>query len=95
MSAKLLDQSKGCRIILGTYSMVSEGFDLAKLDTLVLATPKGDVEQSVGRIQRKQTLEDTDNIPLVIDIVDDYSLFKVQAEKRYRFYKKKQYNINK
>lgn len=93
MSSKLLDQSKECRIILGTYSMVSEGFDLAKLDTLVLATPKGDVEQSVGRIQRKQSVEDADNVPLIIDVVDDYSMFKTQAEKRRRFYTKRNYII--
>jgi superfamily II DNA or RNA helicase len=73
--------------------MVSEGFDLAKLDTLVLATPKGDVEQSVGRIQRKQSVEDSDNVPLIIDVVDDYSMFKTQAEKRRRFYTKRTYTL--
>ena len=40
-------------IILGTFSMASEGMDIPKLNTIVLASPKSDVVQSVGRILRK------------------------------------------
>ena len=86
-----LERSKEKQVILGTYNMVSEGFDLPKLDTLFLITPKSDVEQSVGRIQRKHTYTEEDNVPLVIDIVDNFSLFRNQASKREAVYKKMKY----
>ena len=87
-----LKESEKKNILLGTYNMVSEGFDLPKLNTLVLASPKSDVEQSVGRIQR-QLKEDRKHVPLIIDIVDQFSLFSNQGVKRKTFYKKKGYNI--
>lgn len=40
------------RIVLSTFSLAAEGLDEPRLDTLVLATPKGDVTQAVGRILR-------------------------------------------
>lgn len=92
MREKDLKESENKRIILGTYNMVSEGFDLPKLNTLVLASPKSDVEQSVGRIQR-QLKEDRQYIPIVLDIVDQFSLFTNQGVKRKNFYKKKGFEI--
>jgi superfamily II DNA or RNA helicase len=47
-----LDAAKGCDVILATYGMMSEGTDIPELDTLFFATPRSDVEQVVGRIQR-------------------------------------------
>lgn len=94
MKERDLEKSKTKQIILGTYNMISEGFDLPSLDTLVLASPKSDVEQSIGRIQRKHTITEKDNIPLVIDIVDNFSLFEKQANKRKVFYKKMKYEID-
>ena len=87
-----LKESEGKHILLGTYNMVSEGFDLPKLNTLVLASPKSDVEQSVGRIQR-QLKEDRKHVPLVLDFVDQFSLFTNQGLKRHNFYKKKGFEI--
>jgi predicted helicase len=80
------------QIILGTYCMISEGFDVKGLDTLVLASPKSDIVQSVGRILREKP-EDRKHIPRVIDIVDDYSLFPKQAKKRRAYYKLCKYNV--
>ena len=88
-----LEDSKRAQVILGTYNMVSEGFDLPKLDTLFLLTPKSDVEQSVGRIQRKHAYTEEDNLPLVVDFVDAFSLFRNQANKRAAFYRKMKYQI--
>ena len=93
MKNEHLEISKTKQIILGTFNMVSEGFDLPKLDTLVLATPKSDIEQSVGRIQRKHTLTQDDNVPLIIDIIDNFSIFANQFNKRKAFYCKKKYSI--
>ena len=41
-------------ILLATYSMASEGMDVPKLNTVILASPKSDVEQSVGRVFRQK-----------------------------------------
>ena len=58
------------QIIFGTYNMAAEGLDIPELDTLFLATPKGDIEQSVGRILRTS---DGKKEPVVVDFVD-YSI---------------------
>jgi len=72
--------------------MAAEGLDISTIDTIVLATPKTDIEQAVGRIRPKPG--DTErNTPLVIDIVDEFSIFENQAFKRLAFYKKKNYEI--
>ena len=79
-------------IILGTFSMASEGMDIPKLNTVILSSPKSDVEQSVGRIFREKECDRTHH-PLIIDIIDDFSMFKKQAEKRQKLYNKNNYKI--
>ena len=83
------DLSVTCSVIIGTYQAAGEGFDVPDLDTLVLATPKSDVQQAVGRILRQKNV----NEPLVIDIVDSFSIFKGQYYKRRKFYKNSEYFI--
>lgn len=41
-----------CNVIVGTYGLLSEGFDNKDVDTVVLATPRGDVRQAIGRCTR-------------------------------------------
>jgi superfamily II DNA or RNA helicase len=77
------ETSVNCSVILGTYQASGEGFDVPELDTLIMATPKSDVQQAVGRILRQKNKND----PLVIDIVDSFSIFKAQYYKRRKFYK--------
>jgi len=90
MKEKELKNAEVKKIMLSTYAMTSEGFDNPNLNTLVFATPKTNIEQSVGRILRK--IHDID--PIVIDIIDNYSLFKVQGYQRRYFYKNKNYTIH-
>lgn len=87
-----LKESEDKDVIFGTYSMASEGMDIPKLNTIILASPKTDVEQSVGRILR-QKKQDREKKPLIIDIVDKFSTFINQSKKRVTFYRKKKYNI--
>ena len=47
MKQEELDNSLLCRILVGTYNMIEEGFDCKTLDTLIMATPKVNIEQSV------------------------------------------------
>ena len=77
-------------IIIGTYQASGEGFDVPELDTLILASPKSDVEQAVGRILRQKNK----NEPIVFDIVDSFSIFKGQYYKRRKFYKSNDFQIN-
>jgi len=78
-----------CKVIIGTYQASGEGFDVPELDTLILATPKSDVQQAVGRILRQKNK----NEPLIIDIVDSFSIFKGQYYKRRKFYKSAEIKI--
>jgi len=77
------NESTKTSVIIGTYQASGEGFDVPELDTLILATPKSDVQQAVGRILRQKNK----NEPLIIDVVDSFSIFKAQYYKRRKFYK--------
>jgi superfamily II DNA or RNA helicase len=89
-----LEKTEKMNVILGTFSMASEGFDCREpLNTIILASPKSNIEQAVGRILR-QDEKDRKFIPLVIDIVDEFCSFKGQALKRYKFYNKNKYKID-
>lgn len=91
MKQKDLDHAlQHAQVLLATYEMANEGFDLPRLNTLVLATPRTRVEQAVGRILRKR---DEDNPPLIIDVVDDLPSFRKQGDKRIAFYKSIGYTI--
>jgi superfamily II DNA or RNA helicase len=79
-------------IILGTYPMVSEGFDCPTLDTVILASPKSDVIQSVGRIMRKKP-EDRDRQHIIIDMIDYFGNFAQQWIVRKKYYKKQKYQF--
>ena len=83
-----LKKSESKKIIIGTYAMASEALDIKTLTTLVMATPKTDITQAVGRILRTK-----DHTPLVIDIIDQHDVFINQWKKRKSYYKKENYKI--
>lgn len=74
--------SKGKRVVLATYSIASEGFNLPELNTLVLATPRSNVKQSIGRIYRQKH----DISPMIVDVVDNMGIFMCQYKKRRKIY---------
>ena len=88
MKEKDLKITEGKRIVLATYAMAAEALDIKTLSTLVMATPKTDIEQSVGRILRAKH-----SSPIVVDIIDAHDLFKNQWRSRKTFYKKCDYRI--
>ena len=88
MKEKDLKISETKKIIIATYAMASEALDIKTLTTLVMATPKTDVTQSVGRILRTKHIQ-----PLVIDIVDNHDLFQNQWRKRLTYYMKENYQV--
>ena len=88
-----LDISATKQIILATYQMSSEGLNIPTLNTVILASPISDIQQSVGRILREKKTE-RKYIPLCIDIYDDFSLFKFKGNKRIKYYNNNGYKIN-
>ena len=80
------------RILISTYQLCKEGFDVPTLNTLIIATPRPDVDQIVGRILRvEKTKRKVD--PLIIDIVDP--AFRRQFQERLSLYNKRSYNVQK
>lgn len=92
MNKKELDEGASKDIILATFQLASEAMDIPKLNTLVLASPVSSIEQPIGRIQRKKK-EEREYMPLVIDLLDEFSIFERQGAKRIAFYKKNDYTI--
>jgi superfamily II DNA or RNA helicase len=88
MKEKDLKITEGCRIVLATYAMAAEALDIKTLSTLVMATPKTDVEQSVGRILRAKGQN-----PIVVDILDTHDYLRRQWNTRKTFYRKCMYRI--
>jgi superfamily II DNA or RNA helicase len=76
------------QVILATYQMAAEALDIKTLTSLILATPKTDIVQAVGRILREKHKN-----PLVIDIVDVHNCFQNQFLKRKTFYNKENYKM--
>lgn len=87
MKQSVLTECASKQIILATYSIASEGYDQPGLDTLILASPKSDIVQSVGRILRDKAA-DRKHVPLVVDILDTFSIFNNQGKKRIDYYEK-------
>ena len=88
MKEAALKETETKKIVIATYAMAAEALDIKTLTTLIMATPKTDIEQSVGRI-----LRDKHSNPIVVDIVDSHDIFKKQWYKRKTFYKKQNYKI--
>jgi superfamily II DNA or RNA helicase len=87
-----LDISATKQIILATYQMSSEGLNIPTLNTLILASPISDIQQSVGRILREKK-EDRKYTPLTIDIFDELSVVKNKGYRRLKYYKSNGYII--
>ena len=78
------------RIVMCSYGMANEGLDKREADTCIMATPKGRVTQCIGRIQRPC---DTKKTPLVVDVVDDATVFVQLRWKRQKLYSKERYEV--
>ena len=88
MKEKDLKESESKQIILATFAMAAEALDIKSLTTLVLATPKSDIVQAVGRIMRAEHSQ-----PLIIDIIDQHEPLLNQFNRRRSFYNEKNYKI--
>jgi superfamily II DNA or RNA helicase len=91
-SSKRTELCASCSVLIATYSMCKEGFDVPTLNTLLMATPRPDVDQIVGRILRVEKSARTIH-PLILDVVDPQ--FRRQFQERNSLYKKRSYQIMK
>jgi len=83
MSRQQLSLTKTCRIVLATYQMCSTGTDVPHWDTLVMATPRADVKQSVGRVLRQMAGKKE---PVILDLVDKNQIFQSFHQARVKTY---------
>jgi len=80
-----LEESAKSPIVVATFQLAHEGLDIPALDTVILATPKSDIKQSIGRIMRETKGKVND--PLIFDIADSWSVFFAMYRKRLKVYK--------
>ena len=90
MKESALKNTESKQIVIASYAMCSEGLDIPTLTTLVMVTPKTEIEQTVGRILRVKH-----SSPLIVDIIDSHEPFQNQWKKRLAFYKKQGYTVTK
>jgi len=87
MKEKDLKISEGKNIVIGTYKMAEEALDIKSLTTILMATPKKDVRQSVGRIMRSKGKK------FIIDIIDTHPNFQRYWTERRRWYNRQHFNV--
>ncbi len=85
MKEKDLEESAKSPIVVATFQLAHEGLDIPALDTVILATPKSDIKQSIGRIMRETKGKVND--PLIYDIADSWSVFFAMYRKRLKVYR--------
>lgn len=76
------------KVVFATYKLLKEGVDIPKLEYIIFASPIKDpiaVEQASGRVMRKAEGKEYGT---VIDIVDNFGLFKGFEKARVKVYKK-------
>ena len=89
-ASKRTEACASCSILVATYAMCKEGFDVPTLNTLLMATPRPDVDQIVGRILRVEKSART-VAPLILDVVDPQ--FRRQFQERNALYRKRTYAV--
>jgi superfamily II DNA or RNA helicase len=91
MKEKDLEESSRAPIVIATFQLAHEGLDIPALDTVILATPKSDIKQSIGRIMRETAGKLND--PLIFDIVDHWSVFFAMFRKRLKVYREGGFDV--
>jgi len=91
MKAEELALANTKTVIIGTYAMCSTGYDNPRLNTVVLATSKRDVRQTVGRVLGLRSPGDIQ--PKIVDFIDTYGPFRTQAYSRKKYYRDQKFDI--
>ncbi|WKV32843.1 putative DNA helicase [Vibrio phage vB_VhaS_R21Y] len=94
LSEKKREEVKKKRVALATYAMTESATDNPIWSTAVMATPRSDVNQILGRILRLHPTkccalkpEEGKKIPIVLDLIDsDSKVFLNYAKSRAKYY---------
>jgi len=92
MKEEELNESAKKQVVVATFQLAHEGLDIPVLDTVILATPRSDIKQSIGRIMRETKGKLND--PLIFDIADQWSVFFSMYMKRLRVYREGGFETN-
>jgi superfamily II DNA or RNA helicase len=86
----VFESDENIQILLGTYGICGEGFDWPGLNAVVMATPRNDIRQAVGRVlgERVGALR-----PLIVDIRNTMGIFYNQGRERVKFYKESGFDV--
>tara|TARA_B110000285_G_scaffold235222_2_gene315642 strand:- start:1631 stop:2983 length:1353 start_codon:yes stop_codon:yes gene_type:complete len=87
-----LEESSRKKVIFATFSQAHEGLDIPSLDTVILATPKSDIVQSIGRVMREGGNRAAHSV--IYDVRDHWGVLWAMYSKRSRVYRKGGYNIS-
>ncbi|WIA10889.1 hypothetical protein OEZ85_011055 [Tetradesmus obliquus] len=85
--AELAAAAASADVLMASYGLASEGLDIPTLDTLIMCTSRSSIEQSVGRVLRGAPN------PLVVDVLDRFSVCFAQFNKRKAYYAKCGFSI--
>ena len=91
MKEEELNKSAEKQVVVATFQLAHEGLDIPVLDTVILATPRSDIKQSIGRIMRETKGKLND--PLIFDIADQWSVFFSMYNKRLKVYREGGFEI--
>ena len=84
MKAPAREKASVKPVIFATYQMMSEGTNIPWLDCCILASPRSNVKQVVGRVLREHPGKPR---PVILDIVDhDSHVYASYAKKRWALY---------
>jgi superfamily II DNA or RNA helicase len=72
-NAAQLAVAKGKPVVFATYQMCGEGTDVPEWDSMVMATPRANVKQAIGRVMRELKGK---REPVILDLVDDSMFLK-------------------
>jgi hypothetical protein len=76
--------------VVATYGIAAKGIDFQPPPTLcILAGPRSDVRQAVGRVLQPQA----PHTPLIMDVVDGVPDLMKQAHWRLQFYRDKGFTV--
>ena len=90
LTERQFEANLSAKVILATYGVAGEGFDCPGLNCVVMATPRNDIRQAVGRIlgERVTALQ-----PLIIDIRNMLGIFCNQGRERIKFYHESGFDV--
>lgn len=89
-AARAAAKDPATRVLVTTYHKLQKGFDEPRITDVVLALPRGDTRQAVGRCERTAPGKP---VPQVLDVVENWGAFAGLARKRAKFYASRGFDV--